>query len=905
MAMFTSVAPIAATSRGDLIDTIAPAAAKAGARVTLTVKGFGALLVRITVGGAPATIVSLNTHRVTFVVPRNARPGPTTVVAKSLLGRSDSIAFTVLDANGGGGGGGGVSGPPRIVSEETARAATATITEQGGGAITTTAANGTVYTLSVPAGAVQSDTAITITPIAAVSPFSGAPVAVRMQPSGLQLLRPAILEITPPGTVGTSTAASASSIAAQAPNSAAARTQGAASSRFTHWRTLWRWLLAKYRHHHPPDPGGPGDPGDPGDPGEPTDPGTPTDRTLGFIFNDDGTNFEVLPVDIDGSTMTIEIEHFSAAGTAGASPADFAAIMQPLLAALPPTLPPSQVDSLISTMLSWIEPSAPGGLPHFELCTATTLCQQVLQIAAQSLAQHQAQACGATEALIQAREPFLARAALDPVIGIAGRLVEIGALAAQAGVPGFDTTFDLACVAESLADIIQLAREEALATGRTSPLVLLAEIFNDAALLDLTSEQAAAQSAFAEVIEAFIARASQACLTDPAAGEGIVMPLLIGFSDDFLNAFGSNLNDDVERTFAECRIRITPDPATVGTGQTLQFTGSAIGLSDPSVTWSVDGGGTIDPVTGLFMAGPVGGTFAVTATSVVPPAPLPAPRVTEPVRQKTMDVTVVNVQVIVNPGNVTLVAGATRQFAVIVTGLSNLDVVWTASSGTIDPQTGFFTAPQTPGVVRVRATSVAAPVFGEAVVNVIVPNGRITAFNHLKWIGACASADAQVLTSGFGNPAMTLSIQGPGVFLNRILINTTTFMTVRANNDATGTIVVTATSVENPSVTATATWLVDPFVAAYGGGTEGSGFVVRGADAGVPDDQYRIGLQLTQNTSGVYFVSGDAIKTGSASNGNTLTVTLGSTAMQGTVTTPDGTRRNFLLSRNCAPLPAP
>ena len=65
-----------------------------------------------------------------------------------------------------------------------------------------------------------------------------------------------------------------------------------------------------------------------------------------------------------------------------------------------------------------------------------------------------------------------------------------------------------------------------------------------------------------------------------------------------------------------------------------------------------------------------------------------------------------------------------------------------------------------------------------------------------------SSADAQVLTAGFSNPAMTLSIQGPGAFLNHTLSNTTTFMTVRANNGAAGQIVVTATSVESPSVSA-------------------------------------------------------------------------------------------------------
>ena len=275
----------------------------------------------------------------------------------------------------------------------------------------------------------------------------------------------------------------------------------------------------------------------------------------------------------------------------------------------------------------------------------------------------------------------------------------------------------------------------------------------------------------------------------------------------------------------------------------------------------------------------------------------------EGVRDAVLDGRCIPATVTVTPSTMTLVPGGTQQFSAVVTGVADQAVTWSATGGTISA-TGLFTAPMTAGTVRVRATSVVTPAFGEAVVTVIVPTGRITAFNHATWIGTCASADAQVLTAGFANPAMTISIQGPGALLNQTLISTTTFTTVRANNNSAGEIVVTATSVESPSVRATASFLIDPFVAAYGGGSGGSAFLVRGVDAGLPDDAYRLALNLSQSTSGIFTISGSgSAKTGTATNGNSVTVTLSSNAMQGTVTTPTGATQGFELGRNCAPLP--
>ena len=263
----------------------------------------------------------------------------------------------------------------------------------------------------------------------------------------------------------------------------------------------------------------------------------------------------------------------------------------------------------------------------------------------------------------------------------------------------------------------------------------------------------------------------------------------------------------------------------------------------------------------------------------------------------------VNVSVSVNPFSSTIAPGGTRQFSAIVNGLSNLDVEWTATRGTIDPQTGFFTAPATAGPVTIRATSVVAPVFGEAVVSVVVvSNGTITSLNHVTFIGACASADLQVLTSGFVNPAMTFTVQGPGTLRNQTLIGTTTFTTWRAANGASGEIVITAASVENPTVTRMATFRVDPFVAAYGSSSSGTAFVVRGVDAGLPDDTYRIALTASGGASGTYIAtSGGGRLSGTAANGNTISVSISSSVMEGTVNVVGGSPVSIALSHNCAP----
>jgi hypothetical protein len=66
------------------------------------------------------------------------------------------------------------------------------------------------------------------------------------------------------------------------------------------------------------------------------------------------------------------------------------------------------------------------------------------------------------------------------------------------------------------------------------------------------------------------------------------------------------------------------------------------------------------------------------------------------------------VTVSIQPTAVTLAPGDTQQFAATVLGSSNVDVTWTATSGTVD-QDGFYFAPDEPGIYTVTATSVEDP----------------------------------------------------------------------------------------------------------------------------------------------------------------------------------------------------
>jgi hypothetical protein len=87
-----------------------------------------------------------------------------------------------------------------VVTVDEARAATITVPTWGG-TLTARGADGTVYSLTIPSGALLDDTAITMTPIVSISGGdlpSATMFGVDLQPSGLRLYEFAELCITPP-----------------------------------------------------------------------------------------------------------------------------------------------------------------------------------------------------------------------------------------------------------------------------------------------------------------------------------------------------------------------------------------------------------------------------------------------------------------------------------------------------------------------------------------------------------------------------------------------------------------------------------------------------------------------------------------------------------------------------------
>src|SRR5438105_12327121 len=83
---------------------------------------------------------------------------------------------------------------------DTARGSSAVI-GNAGGTLTATAANGTLFTLTIPQNALANDETITMTPVAQTTklPFSGGmAAAVQLEPRGLRLFRLATLTIATP-----------------------------------------------------------------------------------------------------------------------------------------------------------------------------------------------------------------------------------------------------------------------------------------------------------------------------------------------------------------------------------------------------------------------------------------------------------------------------------------------------------------------------------------------------------------------------------------------------------------------------------------------------------------------------------------------------------------------------------
>jgi hypothetical protein len=166
---------------------------------------------------------------------------------------------------------------------------------------------------------------------------------------------------------------------------------------------------------------------------------------------------------------------------------------------------------------------------------------------------------------------------------------------------------------------------------------------------------------------------------------------------------------------------VSPATAAVQESGTQQFTATIQGISNTSVTWSVDGvaggnatAGTISAM-GIYTAPAQLGTHTVAATSVADTG-------------ASVSATATVFSMSISPDGATIAPGGTQPFTATIYGLTNTSVTWSvdgiaggnSSVGTVSAG-GVYTAPSTTGGHNVTATSVANP--SDAV------NARVTVIN--------------------------------------------------------------------------------------------------------------------------------------------------------------------------------
>lgn len=446
--------------------------------------------------------------------------------------------------------------------------------------------------------------------------------------------------------------------------------------------------------------------------------GTDPSDLFGFLFDDSGGNFEILRVTASGTTLSMQVPHFSVAGAAQGTLEDFAGNVQPLLDALPLNLPPTQVTGLVTQLHEWLDRFGT------DLCAQTTLCDQVVEIANQSIELHRDAAIATAGDRVRQEDPFGAYSVLQGVVSLATQLAAVGDLAEELRFPGFDDMPDVSVLGPTFVSIIDLAKTQALANPRVGLFALFIDLMSDAALLGLEQALGHARSQLADLLEELLERGRNRCETDPDAGEALLNLLrTAGLDRQTLDAISTGLPNRLDEAWAGCRIVITPANPTVVRGKQLQLTATAVGM-DPGFIWTLAHpgvGGSIDPTSGLYTAGNVAHGFYARATST-----------SDPARYKGVTIAVIEVGVQVEPATVAVDAGATVSFTATVTNTTNTAVTWSVfnGGGTIDQQ-GTFTAGTTPGTYTVIATSVDDPLslaFSTVTIRPVpVLQGRVTA----------------------------------------------------------------------------------------------------------------------------------------------------------------------------------
>ena len=324
-------------------------------------------------------------------------------------------------------------------------------------------------------------------------------------------------------------------------------------------------------------------------------------------------------------------------------------------------------------------------------------------------------------------------------------------------------------------------------------------------------------------------------------------------------------------------VSVTPHSGFLQAGGTQQFSATVFGTNNTAVSWSLSSNGAQPgsiSSAGLYTAPPSVSSslqVMVIATSVADPA------------QSASAALQVNpvaaVHVSVTPQSGTAQAGGTQQFSAVVTGTSNSNVTWSLSSTASQPgsisSSGFYTAPATVSStmqVTVTATSVADT--GQSASAFLTVNPIATVHVSVTPQSGIAQAGSTQqfasIVTGTNNSNVTWSLSStasqPGS------ISSSGLYTAPSTLSAVIHVTVTATSVADPSKSASASLTVNPLAAVHVSVTPQSATVASGAT-----QQLSANVTGTSNTAVVWSMSSQAPQYGKVSSSGLYTAPLGNT----------------------------
>uniref|UniRef100_Q01XJ9 Ig domain protein, group 2 domain protein n=1 Tax=Solibacter usitatus (strain Ellin6076) TaxID=234267 RepID=Q01XJ9_SOLUE len=252
-------------------------------------------------------------------------------------------------------------------------------------------------------------------------------------------------------------------------------------------------------------------------------------------------------------------------------------------------------------------------------------------------------------------------------------------------------------------------------------------------------------------------------------------------------------------TPAAVSVSVSPSTASLSTSGSQQFTAAVSGVSNASVTWSVNPAVGSVSSTGLYTAPatlPSAQTVTLTATSVANSA----------VAGKATLTITPPVSVSVTPASTSLSASQSSQFTATVSGSSNTAVNWSVSPSVgVVSSTGFYTAPASISIaqiVTVAATSAADPTKSASASITLAPTVTVSVTPTATTLKPAQSQQLTAVVTGSSNAAVNWSMS-PSVG-GLTSSGATAIYTAPSSLSSSQNVTITATPMANPTKSASA-----------------------------------------------------------------------------------------------------